>query len=152
MFLAWVCFSVAFTAVFQAFLTTLLTESGYKITIRSTDALLATGIGLAYPEDYSAIFEKLDGTESLQFQRNHMSCPSFDVCVDRAKYHKNMSIILLDKFAEVNYALGEFVGENSEPLLCKLEDGLFISFGQSMLMFHGDPLMRRVNEIIDRVV
>ena len=59
---------------------------------------------------------------------------------------------MLDKEAEVRYATGDFVGKNSEPLLCKLEVGMFLSFGQSMQLFHGDPLMRRVNEIIDRVV
>jgi len=48
--------------------------------------------------------------------------------------------------------MGDYIGKNSEPLLWKLEDGVFFPFGQSMLMFHGDPLMRRVNEIIDRVV
>jgi len=59
---------------------------------------------------------------------------------------------MLDKFVYEIYALGELVGENSEPLLCKIEDGVFYRFGLSMLMFHGDPLMRRVNEIIERVV
>jgi len=59
---------------------------------------------------------------------------------------------MIDKFVDENYALGELVGENSEPLLCKIEGGLFYSFGQSMLMYHGDPLMRRVNEFIERVL
>jgi hypothetical protein len=63
-----------------------------------------------------------------------------------------VSILLNDKFAEDNYARGNFVGENSEPLLCRLEDGVVYSYGQSMVMFHGDPLMRRFNEIIDRMV
>jgi hypothetical protein len=34
--------------------------------------------------------------------------------------------------------------------VCRLEDGLVFSSGQTM--FHGDPLMRRVSEIIDHVV
>ena len=57
-----------------------------------------------------------------------------------------------DKEAEELYASGDFVGENSESLLCKIGDGVFFTFSLSMLMFHGDPLMKRVNEIIDRVV
>jgi hypothetical protein len=36
--------------------------------------------------------------------------------------------------------------------LCKLEDEVIFNNGLSMIMFHGDPLMRRVAEIIDRVV
>jgi hypothetical protein len=39
LFLAWVCFSIAFSTVFQAFLTTFLVESGYKTPIQSMDEL-----------------------------------------------------------------------------------------------------------------
>jgi hypothetical protein len=45
-----------------------------------------------------------------------------------------------------------FFGENSEPLLCKLEGGVLQHYGLTMIMFYGDPLMRRVTEIVDRVV
>jgi hypothetical protein len=37
-------------------------------------------------------------------------------------------------------------------LLCRLEDGLVFTTDLTMVIFHWDPLMRRVNEIIDRVV
>jgi hypothetical protein len=67
-------------------------------------------------------------------------------------YQKNVSIMLSDLKAEAYYAVGDFVGENSEPYVCKLEDGVFLQTGLTMVMFHGDPLMRRVTEIIVRVV
>ena len=67
-------------------------------------------------------------------------------------YQKNISLLLTDAEAEKHYASGYFVGEYSERLLCKLEESVFFQNGQTMLMSHGDPLMRRVNEIIDRVV
>jgi len=152
LFLAWVCFSLAFNTVFQAFLTTFLIDSGYKTPIKNMEELFASNIKFAYPQIYSRIFEISDGPESLQIKRYHVNCPSKEVCVTWAKDHKNVSIFLFDKEAEVRYAGGDFVGEKSEPLLCKLEDGIIFSFGQSMLMFHGDPLLRRINEIIDHVV
>jgi hypothetical protein len=116
------------------------------------DELFTSGIGLAYPPGENFIFEKGDERESSNVKRNRVNCPSFEVCVEWAKYQKNVSVLLLDKVAEDNYAAGYFVGENSEPLLCRLEDGIVYSFGQSMVMFHGDPLLRRVTEILDRVV
>jgi len=152
LFLSWVCFSLAFSTVFQAFLTTFLIDSGYKTPIQNMDELFASGIKLAYPEDSSTLFEENSGPESLDVQRNHVNCPSYGECVNWAMYHKNVSVLMDDKFAEEHYASGGFVGENSEPLLCRLEDGVFYNYGQSMVMFHGDPLMRRFNEIIDRVV
>ena len=81
-----------------------------------------------------------------------MKCPSKNICLAWIKDHKNVSIFLLHKETELRYATGEFVGKNAETLLCKLEEGMFLSFGQSMQLFHGEPLMRRINEIIDRVV
>jgi hypothetical protein len=44
------------------------------------------------------------------------------------------------------------LGENSEPFLCRLEDGIVYYDGLRFVMIKGDPLMIRVNEIIDRVV
>ena len=152
LFLAWVCFSLAFSTVFQAFLTTFLIDSGYKTPIRNMDELFASGIKLAYPIGFTFLVDKVDDIEEPYVQRNYLKCPNFDICMDWAKYHKNVSIMLSDMRAEDNYANGDFIGENSEPLLCRLEDGVVYTTGLTMVMFHGDPLMRRINEIIDRVV
>jgi hypothetical protein len=152
LFLAWVCFSVAFSTVFQAFLTTYLIDSGYKTPIHKMDELFTSGIKLAYIPDFSFLFEIGDEREVSKIHRHLVNCPANWVCMEWAKYHKNVSIILPDIQAEFNYAIGDFVGKNSKPLLCKLEDGVIFPSSLTMLMFHGDPLMRRVNDIIDRVV
>jgi len=151
LFLAWLCFSLAFSTVFQAFLTSFLIDSGYKTPIQNMEELFASGIKLAYQTGQNFIFENGDETEKLIVQRNRANCPSIQVCENWAKYQKNVSILVADKVAEDNYARGDYVGENSEQLLCKLEDGVVFSSGLTMIMFHGDPL-RRVTKIIDRVV
>jgi hypothetical protein len=152
LFLAWVCFSVAFSTVFQAFLTTYLIDSGYKTPIHNMDELFASGIKLGYFPEFIYLLEIGEETEVLKMHKYHTTCPADWVCVDWAKYHKNVSVIIPDTTADFNYALGNTVGDNSKPLLCKLEDGVVFSASLTMLMFHGDPLMRRVNDIIDRVV
>jgi hypothetical protein len=58
-----VCFSLAFSTVFQAFLTTFIIDSGYKTPIQNMDEMFASGIKLAYPEEYNVIVEKGDVTE-----------------------------------------------------------------------------------------
>jgi len=152
LFFAWVCFSLAFSTVLQTFLITFLIDSGYKTPIQNMDELFESGIKLANPSGHTFIFENGDETETAKVHRNHVNCPSLDVCVAWAKYHKNVSILLLDKIFEEYYATGYFVGENSEPFLCRLEDVVVYSYGQIMLMFFEDPLMKRVNEITGRVV
>jgi len=116
------------------------------------DELFASGIKLAYPPEYSSIIENGDETEISKVKQNRVICPSYEICVNWANYQKNVSILLVDKIAEEKYATGDFVGENSVSLLCRLEDGVVFKTGLTMAMFHGDPLLRRVNEIIDLVV
>jgi hypothetical protein len=151
LFLAWVCFSLAFSTVFQAFLTTFLIDSGYIPPIRNMDELFASGIKLFYHPGYNFIFEKGDESENSKVQRNRVNCPTYDIC-EKWVIYQNVSILVEDKIAEDYYTTGYYIGENSQPFLCRLEDGVVFTTGLTMVMFHGDPLMRRVTEIVDRVV
>jgi hypothetical protein len=116
------------------------------------DDLFASGIKLEYRPEFSFIYDIGDDKEVSKIHRHLANCPSPRVCEAWAKYQKNVSIILTDIQAELNYDIGDFLGEDSKPLLCKLEEGVVFPASLTMLMFHGDPLMRRVNDIIDRVV
>jgi hypothetical protein len=116
------------------------------------DELFASGIKLAYPEGHKFIFEIGDEMEASKVKRNNLNCPLFKVCMDWAKDQKNVSVLLTDTDAEMRYANGDFFGENSEPLLCRLEDGVVYTSDLTMIMFHADPLLRRFSEIIDRVI
>ena len=116
------------------------------------DELFASDIKFAYPPEFGIYIETLYETEASKLYRHHVNCPSSVICVEWAINQKNVSVVFLDILAEINYAVGYFIGENSRPLLCKIEDGVVITSGQTMLLFHGDPLMRRVTEIVDRVL
>jgi hypothetical protein len=151
LFLAWVVFSVAFSTVFQAFLTTFLIDSGYETPIQGIDELLASGIKLAYLPRNDIIFDVTDETEASIVRRNRLICPSSEVCANWAKY-QNVSILFGDLYADEMYAGGGFVGETSKRLVCGLDDGVVFTTGLIMIMFHGDPLLKRVSEIVDRVV
>jgi hypothetical protein len=138
--------------VLQAFLTTFLIDSGYKTPIKNMHELFDSDLKLPIIPETAENMEFVYEIEPSILKGRYVNCQKYNICLDWAAHQKNMSIIFIDTFAEVNYALGNFTGENSEPLLCKLEDGELFALGQSMLMFHGDPLMKRVTEIIDRVL
>ena len=57
-----------------------------------------------------------------------------------------------DAWAELQYAVRYALGEYSEPLWCRLEDGLIYNNGPRIVMLNGDPLLWWVTEIIDQVV
>jgi hypothetical protein len=116
------------------------------------DELFSSGIKLAYPSGFSYMVKSGDETILSKVQGNRVNCPSFDVCVNGAKNQKNVSVLMEDSVVEINYAAGSFVGENSELLLCRLEDGVVYNTDRTMILLYGDPLIERVNEIINRVV
>jgi hypothetical protein len=133
---------VAFNTVFQAFLTTFLLDSGYKTLIQNMDELFASGLTLAYFPSTSFIFDSGDETDASKVQRNVVICPSYDDCINWVHYHKNISILMPDDNVEESFALGDYLGENSKPFLCGIKDGVFRNNGLTMIMLHGDPLMR----------
>jgi hypothetical protein len=115
------------------------------------EELFASGIKLAYRPDFSFIFDIGEETNVSKIHRHLAKCPSNWVCANWAKYQENVSILLADITVEFNYAIGDFVGGDSKPLLCRLEDGVVIHVTLTMIMFHEDPRMRHVNDIIDHV-
>ena len=127
-------------------------DSGYKTSIQNMDELFASSIKVASIPHHSYILETGDEAEVRKIHRVLVNFPWFSLCLRWAMYHKNVSILLADIQAEFLYATGQFIGENSKPLMCRLKDGFVFPFSRTMLMFHGDPLMKRFNEIIDRVV
>jgi hypothetical protein len=138
--------------VFLAFLTTFLIDSGYKTPIQSMDELFASGMKLAYDQIHSFIFENGNETEVSNVRRMKANCPSFEVCVNWAKDYKNVSVFLSDYDFEIQYKNGSLVGVNGEPLLCRIDDGVFFNVQSVMIMFYGEPLLKRINEIFGRFV
>ena len=67
LFLAGVYSSLAFTTVFQAFLTSFL-NSGYKTPIQNMDELFASGVMLSHLTEHGFIFENVDETEALKYK------------------------------------------------------------------------------------
>jgi len=116
------------------------------------DELFDSGIKLAYPPESSFFVKFSDETEASRVQRNIVICPSNYVCLNWATYQKNVSIMVPENSFEENLVLSNFVGENSKPLLCRLEYEVLFHYGTTLIMLYGDPLIRRFTEIIDRVV
>jgi hypothetical protein len=116
------------------------------------DELFASGLKVSYPGDPSTFYRNGDETEATNVRRNLAICPSMDACFNWAMYQKNVSILMYEEEYKMCYAAGLFRGENSEHLISMLEDGVIFPVSLTMVLLQGDPLLRRVNEVIDRVV
>jgi len=78
------------------------------------DELFTSGIKLAYPQSYDYIFKNGEESVALKVHSNRVNCSSILICLNWASHQKNVSILLSDIVADIDYARGEYFGENSE--------------------------------------
>ena len=64
--------------------------------------------------------ENSDETEASNVRRNYVNFPSNQDVYELDKELEERSVFLADIDVEEYLAVGDFVGENSEPLFCKL--------------------------------
>jgi hypothetical protein len=151
-FLAWLFFSLAFDTVFQTFLTTFLTESGYQHPIQNIDQMLASKIKYEYHPILDYIYNENDDVNSRIIRTNRVLCLNYSVCFKWAHDYKNISIILDEVDIEEEFAGSSLMDKNSKPTICSLDDGIVMTVHIAMMMHVGDPLLERIDEIIQRVV
>jgi hypothetical protein len=116
------------------------------------DELFASDMKLAYNPLHSFVFENGNETEVSNVRRMKANCPSFDVCVNWAQQYKNVSVLLSDNDFQIQSENGDYVGWKGEPLLCRIDDGVFLNVQSVMIMIYGEPLLKRINEIFSRVL
>jgi hypothetical protein len=151
-FLAWIFFSLAVDNVFQTFLTTFLTGSGYEPPIHNIDQMLTSKIKYGYPPGLDYFYEDNDDVNSHIIIENRMSCQNNSVCFKWALDYKNISIFLDELNYEEKCSTSSLMDENSKPLICPLDDGILITINHAMIMRVGNPLLGRISAIIERVV
>jgi hypothetical protein len=151
-FLAWLFFSLAINTLFQTSLTTFLTESGYELPIKDIDQMLASKIKYGYHPIFDNVYNESDDAYSPIILRNRVLCQNMSTCLKWALDYKNISIILDEVDIEEKYSSSSVMYENSKPLICPLDDGNVVIINNAMMMRVGDPLLERINEVIQRVV
>jgi hypothetical protein len=116
------------------------------------DELFGSGMKLAYDPIHSFMFENGNETDVLNVRRMKANCPSLLVCLSWAQYYKNVSVFLPEYQFQIQSDNGVYVGGNEEPLLCRIDDGVYFNPQSVMIMLYGEPLLKRINDIFDRVV
>ena len=66
--------------------------------------------------------------------------------------YKNISLILDEVGIEEKFSSSSLMDENSKPLICPLHDGIVATLNYAMIMRVGNPLLERIDEIIQTVV
>jgi hypothetical protein len=147
-----VCYSVAISTVFQAYVTTYLIEAGYEEQIKTLDEMLKSERKFGFTEGCEMFYANGSDPVNIAILKNAASCPDYDTCFKWAAVYHNISTILYDFKRESYSQLGNWTDENSRPLLCELEDGFIRNFDFVFLVNEGHPLLEYINDVIGRIV
>jgi hypothetical protein len=147
-----VCYSVAISTVFQAYLTTFLIEPGYVEPIKTVEQMLASDMKFGFYEQLEVFFEKVPGSVDSYILNNSLKGTHVGPLFNWAAFYQNMSILFEHLNIEICRDLGKLRDENKRPLLFELEDGGVTRVEMLLLVYRGNPLLELINNVIDRMV
>ena len=113
-FFCWVCYSVAISTVFQAYLTTFLIEPGYEKPIRSVEQMLKSEMKFGFPDKYKLMFTNYSDCVDRAIHKDAVQCPDKPTCSMWAALYRNISTILTDLFMEMHRRVKNGADENTD--------------------------------------
>jgi len=122
-FFCWLCYSIAISTVFQAYLTTFLIEPGYVEPIKTVEQMLASDMKFGFDKNFEIIFKDTQDSTDSTILKNAVRCTDYNTCLKWATDYQNISTILKVLNKLIQYALGHRADENNRTLACELEYG-----------------------------
>jgi hypothetical protein len=151
-FFCWVCYSVAISTVFQAYLTTFLIEPGYEEPIKNIEQMLKSEMKFGFHYLYRTFFTNASDTVESAFREDGVECPNVRTCFMWATIYRNFSTILTDIDIENYRLMKKWTDENNRPLLCELEDGVVRTFDYAILFRKRSPFFEIIDEVIGHII
>jgi hypothetical protein len=144
-FICWVAFSLAINTVYQAFLTSFLTDPGFLTPIRDLDELLGSGIEYGYVR---IIDQYLDSSnvKHRQILNGRKVCFNTTACLERVAIKRDQAQCVARQV--LDYAVyDKFRAADGVPLIYPFDDD-FVQYNTVMYLKKGSPLLDSFNDII----
>ena len=151
-FFCWVCYSVAISTVFQAYLTTFLIEPGYEEPIKTVEQMLNSEMNFGFRGIYKILFPDTSDTVDSEIFENAVECSDEYTCLKWASIYQNISTILTDLNIEIDCGKKKWTDENNRPLLCELEDSAVRTLHYAILVRYRSPFFEFINDVISHIV
>jgi hypothetical protein len=144
-FICWVAYSLAISTIYQAFLTSFLTDPGFLTPIRDLDELLDSGIEYGYLRIIDRYLDS-GNIKDRQILKGRTECFNTTACLERVAIERDlaqcaarqvMEFIVYDKFRDAN----------GVPLIYPFDDD-FVQYNTVMYLQKGSPLLHSFNHII----
>jgi hypothetical protein len=150
-FFCWVCYTVAISTVFQAYLTTFLIEPGYEEPMRNIDEMLKFNKKVGLFRSHYSFFNLTSDLLHSAIVTNAVQCPDELTCFTWAALYHNVSVLIKVLDLETYRAMGNWTDANKRPLLCELDDGVFRTLNYAFMVKKGFPLFKLIDNILSHI-
>ena len=150
-FFGWVCYSVAISTVFQAYLATFLIEPGYEEPIRTIEEMLKYEKIFGISRPYSFIFNHTSDLVDSAVVKDAVRCADEPTCFVWAAVYHNITALIKDLDLETYRAMGNWTDENNRPLLCEIEGGVVRTFDVSLMVQKGFPFFEFIDDVLGHI-
>jgi hypothetical protein len=160
-FFCWVCYSVAISTVFQAYLTTFLIESGYEEPIRTIEQMLKSekkfGIPIVdktilYSHISDFVFPNTSDPVDSEIVKDAVQCPDQPTCFIWAAVYHNISTVVNDVTMKIYSVIGSWADENNRPLLCEVDGGFVRTLDFTMKVKKGTAFFEFIEDVLGHIV
>ena len=151
-FFCWVCYSVAISTVFQAYLTTFLIEPGYEEPIKTVEQMLNSEKNFGFRDKFKILFPDTSDPVDSAIVKNAVECPDEPTCFTWAAEYHNITTILSDLYMANPYGEKKFTDENNRPLLCELESGVVRRMDFAILFGKRSPFFELINDVLNHII
>ena len=127
-FLCWLCYCVAISTVFQAYLKTSLIKPGYEEPIKLVDQMLKSEINFGFDNVYKFLIANTSDPVVLAILKGVLDCPDEATSFIWTAVYRNIATVLNDFEVEDHRVKGNWTDENNRPLLCEQELGVVRTF------------------------
>jgi hypothetical protein len=152
-FFCWVCYSVAISTVFQAYLTTFIVEPGYVEPIRSVEQMLQSEMNFCLYNDSKSVLTDTSDHVHSEIVKNALECPDDETCLKWATVYHNISFIISDFVLEIDRNRRKLRDENNRPIICELENGVVVgTLNVAIMVSKRSPLFDIINDVIVHII
>jgi len=151
-FFCWVCYSVAISTVFQAYLTTFLIEPGYEEPIKSVEQMLKSEKMFGISKWYNVFFTKISDPVDSAIIKDAVKCTDESTCFTWAAVYHNISAPIKDLDVDIYRARGEWTDKNSRPLLCEIDGGVVRTIRFAIMYKKGIPFFEFMDDVLSHII
>ena len=148
-FIFWVAYSLAVSTIYQAFLTSFLTEPGFLTPVKNLDELLDSGIEYSYVPIIRRFLDSSD-IKHKEIMKSKEDCLNTTACLERVAITRDLALCVARNVMDYT-VFDRFHDADGMPLVYPFDHD-FLQYNVVMYPKKGSPLLDAFNQVIVHVM